>query len=336
MAEIENEDTPRFYHNFNLSTFIITYKCPISCPMCFFAAGPNRKEMLPEFVALKVLEESKKLHIPAIGIAGGEPFLYMDLMSKLIKEAAQSDMTIIVVTNAFWAASEETATQKLRYLKELGLKRIQFSLDDHHQRFIPLENVANALKAAVKLEYDDIKLLGASIGNTGKFKYQLFYLKEILGVDISSIDLIDRARTSHRYYFDEDQERYSFEELEHSDTNDLPVKKPGDCLSEMMLDVNGDIYPCCNNFVGIIGNTYTDNLDEILGKLHLNRYFRILKKEGPFALARYLDRTQGTNFVDKRYGNWCELCADIFQNNQFSKLLLPNISDQEKCPTDIH
>jgi len=309
------------YHSFNLATFIITYKCPISCPMCFFACGPDREEVLSKDLALDVLEEAKDLQIPAIGIAGGEPFFHMVLMRELIKKAASYEMTIIVVTNAYWATSQDAALRKLRDLKELGLQRIQISLDDQHQRSIPIERVANAIRAATELDFEDIKLLGSSKGNSEKFKYQLLYLEEFLAVSTVNIDLIDRARTSHRYFEDQEQARYSFDELEHADSLGLPVKRPGDCLSEMMLDVNGDVYPCCNNFVGRIGNVYADRLRRILENLCFRRYFRIVKEDGPFELARYLDKTQNTNFSKRRYGNWCELCARMFQNDRFRDLL---------------
>jgi MoaA/NifB/PqqE/SkfB family radical SAM enzyme len=315
-------DVSVLYHNFKLATFIITYKCPISCPMCFFASGPDRKEVLPRELALKVLEESHELEIEAIGIAGGEPFLNMRLMRELIEKAASFKMTIIVVTNAYWATSTKAALHKLSGLKELGLQRLQISLDDQHQQFIPIERVANAARAATELGFEDIKILGSSIGNSEKFKFQLVYLEKFLGLPTNDMDLIDRARTSHQYYEDKAQVRYAFADLEQADRLGLPVKRPGDCLSEMMLDVNGDIYPCCNNFVGRIGNAYQNSFREMVERLPLNQYFRIIKEEGPFELARYLDRRQGTRFSQGRYGNWCELCAQVFQNERFRDLLI--------------
>lgn len=95
------------YHNFNLATFIITYKCPVSCPMCFFACSPNRSEVMTKDLALKTIEEIIELKIKIIGIAGGEPFLQIDLMRELIKKATKNGITIIVVTNAYWAIERD-------------------------------------------------------------------------------------------------------------------------------------------------------------------------------------------------------------------------------------
>lgn len=302
---------------FHMATFIITYRCPISCPMCFFACGPDRKEVMFKDLALKTLDELNELKIQTIGITGGEPFLELDLMSELIKKAASYGMTIIVVTNAYWGISEDIAFSKLNGLRSLGLSWIQISLDDQHQQFIPIERVANVLKAAFKLDFEDIKLIGTSKGNTENFKYQLFYLQEVLGICLDEVDIIDRSRISHQYFEYPEQKRYSIEELE----NNLPMEKPGDCLSELMIDVNGDLYPCCNNFIGRIGNVSVNNLPSIIESLKFNKYFSMIKQDGPFKLARYLDETLNTTFSNERYGNWCELCGRIFQNKRFRDLL---------------
>ncbi|MGE5342946.1 MAG: radical SAM protein [Candidatus Omnitrophota bacterium] len=313
-------ETP-LYHNFSLSTFIITYKCPISCPMCFFAGGPDREETMDRDIALSVLEESKALGIPAIGIAGGEPFLRFELMSTLIENARNLPI-IIVVTNAFWATSYDEAINKLKILQEKGLKRLQVSLDDQHQKHIPIERVANAVKAALDLGYEDVKILGSSIGNSETFKYQLFELEHFLGTPVDRTDILDRTRVSHQYFQDDHQRRFSLYEMENADALGLPIKKPGDCLSEMMLDVNHDVYPCCNNFVGRIGNASNTSFISIMKKLGNNKYFRMIKEEGPLAFARYLDRTEGTRYAEGRYGNWCELCGRIFQTETFRDLLV--------------
>lgn len=272
-------------------------------------------------MALRTLEEARELEVPAIGIAGGEPFMNPDLLRKLITQAASFGMTTILVTNAYWAASRDEAMSRLSALREWGLDRIQLSLDDQHQEVIPIENVANAARAALALEYDDVKLLGTSVGNTRTFASQLFYVQELLDIPLERIDLIDRPRTSHTYFEDEEQMRYEFSELESAESLELPVRKPGDCLSEMMLDVNGDIYPCCNNFVGRIGNMHVDTFSDMIERLPSNEHFRILKKDGPFELARYLDETEGTDFSRKKYSNWCELCSRLFQEDLFRDLL---------------
>lgn len=318
---MELDNTPHLIPDFYLATFIITYKCPISCPMCFFACGPERNEVMSKEKALKTLEEINDLKISTVCITGGEPFLQIDLMRDLIIKAASYGMTVLLVTNAYWAISKEVALEKLSSLKKLGLEWIQFSLDDQHLRFIPISRIANALEAAIELGFEDIKILGSSKGNTGKFKYQLFYLEKILGICIENVDIIDRPHVSNQYFEDPEQVKFSFQELEITENSASPAHKPGDCLTELMIDVNGDVYPCCNNFIGRIGNIYDNNIKNIIYNLRHNKYFNIIWGSDPCKLAMYLDKTLNTDFCNRRYGSWCELCAQIFQNDRFRNLL---------------
>ena len=248
------------YLNPKMVTIIITRKCTISCPMCFFGCSPNREEVIPKELALKAIEEINQLHVKTLGITGGEPFLEFDLMKDLVEKADSYGMTPIVVTNAHWATSEEVALSKLNDLRKLGLSWIQISLDEQHQRFIPLERVSNVIKAAKKLNFENIKVIGTSMRNSENFKYYLFSLQEVSGIDLKDIDLLDRPRVSHKSYEDSDQKRYQFSEF--IDVKSHLCPKP-DCLNEMMIDVNGDLYPCCNNFVGSIGNISVNTFQEI-------------------------------------------------------------------------
>ncbi len=307
---------------FSLATFILTRKCPISCPMCFFACGPQRKEMLDRDLALRVLEEVRRLGIHYVGITGGEPTLHMARLTEMIEQATSYGLEPIVVTNAFWGFSQKFALQRLEVLHNSGLRWIQVSVDDQHQSFIPIERVANVLRAASELGFEDIKVLGSSQGNSGNFKYHLVYLQQVLGISMDRIDILDRPRISHQYFEDVDQERYPFTKLGDPSSSDVAISKPGDCLTELMLDVDGSLYPCCNNFVGRIGNAFETSIAKACSSLQTNQYFRILRRTGPFALATYLDEHEGSHFTERQYGSWCELCARIFQDCRFRNLLV--------------
>jgi len=287
--------------------------------MCFFRCSPKREEVISRELALKSVEEINQLNIKTLGITGGEPFLQFDLMREIVEKATSYGMIPIVVTNAHWAITKDTALNKLGDLRKVGLSWIQISLDDQHQQFIPFERIANVIKAAKELNFENIKIIGSSMRNSENFKYQLFYLQEVLGINIEDIDLLDRPRVSHRYYEDYDQQRFEFAEFVNMEPHLLP--KP-DCLTEMMIDVNGDLYPCCNNFIGRIGNLYVNTLQDILISSRYNKYINIIRLDGPFELAAYLDKVLNTNFSEGRYSTWCELCSRVFQKDTFRDLLI--------------
>ena len=74
-------------------TIIITRKCIIACPMCFFGCSPERGEVISRGLALKAIEEINQLHVDTLGITGGEPFLEFDLMKELVEKAVSYKMT---------------------------------------------------------------------------------------------------------------------------------------------------------------------------------------------------------------------------------------------------
>lgn len=309
-----------------MATFIITRKCTIACPMCLFNCGPHRQETLPQDLALRTLDEINRLNIKYVGITGGEPFLEFRLMKEIAKRANCYGMKIILVTNSHWALTKEIAIKRLSELQRIGIERVQISVDDQHQLHIPLERIYNVAQAAKELGFKDIKLLGSTIGNTEKFKFYLLYLQEFLGLRIEGLDVIDGPRVSHQYYEDPSQMRYSIAELENAETLNIPIRKPRDCLMDLMIDINGDVYPCCNNFVGRLGNLYEMNLGEIHAYTKYNMHLQILNKSGPIGLARFIDEYFGTNFCNGRYASWCELCARIFQKSPFKNMLVSSKS----------
>lgn len=54
-----------------------------------------------------------------------------------------------LVTNAYWATSAAESARRVRLLVDAGLNELNFSTGDEHVRFIPLDNVARAVVAAV-------------------------------------------------------------------------------------------------------------------------------------------------------------------------------------------
>lgn len=104
------------------------------------------------------LDEERKVMdvIPKEGFTyaqfiGGEPFIHLDLLKEGIKHAKQIGLGANIITNSFWATSEELALRRLRQLKEIGLDRLALSVDPFHCDYVPLDHVRNAFRAAKSL-----------------------------------------------------------------------------------------------------------------------------------------------------------------------------------------
>jgi len=80
--------------------------------------------------------------------AGGEPTELGEDLLDAIAHVNGLGIGTRVVTNASWATDAEQATLMITKFREAGLDEINFSADDFHLPFIPLQNVVNAWRAS--------------------------------------------------------------------------------------------------------------------------------------------------------------------------------------------
>jgi hypothetical protein len=135
----------------------ITARCPIACDHCIVEAGRHRTEEMSPEIACATLEACARYksgsdrddRIGAVIITGGEPFFAPALLRTILGCAVRLQLVPVVVTNAFWARTEQSALQTLRALPEIAM--LTFSTDRFHQKFISLAKVRNAISAARRL-----------------------------------------------------------------------------------------------------------------------------------------------------------------------------------------
>ncbi|ASJ17315.1 hypothetical protein A3L04_09660 [Thermococcus chitonophagus] len=118
----------------NLS-FFVTYKCNYNCPHCSLNADSKKDLWLPIAVIKKFLKEGKQLGFRVAIFTGGEPTLRLDSLLESIQFAKELGYATRVVSNGWWAFSEESAYNILSQMKEHGLDEINISFDDYHVTF---------------------------------------------------------------------------------------------------------------------------------------------------------------------------------------------------------
>ncbi len=99
---------------------LLTYQCTFECDHCFVFGSPWQIGTMTIDMIRKILDQAKRAgSIEWIYFEGGEPFLYYQTMLAGIDEAIKSGFKIGIVTNSYWATSEEDA---LLWLKPLAGK----------------------------------------------------------------------------------------------------------------------------------------------------------------------------------------------------------------------
>lgn len=131
--------------------FLLTYRCTFECDHCFVWGSPWQEGTMTLGDIREFLSQAKRIGtIQSIYFEGGEPFLYYGTLLRGVIEAAQMGFQVGIVSNAYWATSEEDALECLKpfqgYLQDLSV-----SSDLFHYNEMVSRQAKNANMAAEKL-----------------------------------------------------------------------------------------------------------------------------------------------------------------------------------------
>jgi len=128
---------------------LMTYQCNYECDHCFVWGSPSQAGTMTLRDVRHILREALDVGtVTGIYFEGGEPFLYYGAMLAGIREAAAAGLKVGIVTNAYWATSEEDALEWLRPMAGL-IVDLTISSDLYHADEM-LSRMARAACAAAE------------------------------------------------------------------------------------------------------------------------------------------------------------------------------------------
>ncbi|MFC2022198.1 radical SAM protein [Chloroflexota bacterium] len=132
--------------------FLLTYTCNFECDHCFVYSSPRVKGTFTLNQIKRVFEELIKIGtIRQVYFEGGEAFLFYPLMIEGIRIARDKGFEAGIVTNAYWATTEEDAELWLKSPCELGIFDLSLSDDSFHSEDGEESPAKHALVAARRL-----------------------------------------------------------------------------------------------------------------------------------------------------------------------------------------
>jgi hypothetical protein len=131
--------------------FLLTYKCAFECDHCFVFGSPFAEGTFTLAQVRTVLDEARRIGtVKTVYFEGGEAFLFYPLLVESARLAREIGFSVGIVTNAYFATTEEDAALWLKPFAELGIADLSVSDDAFH--FDEQDNPAKrALRAAQKL-----------------------------------------------------------------------------------------------------------------------------------------------------------------------------------------
>ena len=139
---------------------ILSYQCSAACRHCMYGCSPKWPAdwiREPDLEALLSRLAGKIQASPwgkrtvslnhGLHFTGGEPFLNFDLLLAAVEMAEGLEIpSTFVETNCFWCHSDQVTREKLRELKDGGLKGILVSVNPFYAEYVPFERSERCIR----------------------------------------------------------------------------------------------------------------------------------------------------------------------------------------------
>lgn len=128
---------------------ITNYYCTSHCRHCLYRSGPRwPHDYMDEKGARISFKVCKRLGCHLLHIGGGEPFLNVKGLFKVLTVANHMDVAIeYIETNSSWFKGHEIACDMLSKIKELGVNTLLISSSPFHLEHIPFGKVKGVVAA---------------------------------------------------------------------------------------------------------------------------------------------------------------------------------------------
>lgn len=271
--------------------FLLTYQCNFECDHCFLYCAPDSDGVFTIGKVDSALRQMREMDsMKSACFEGGEPFLYYPLLVESLRRARQFGFSATVVTNGYWAVSEEDAELWLKPMAEIGIHDLSVSDDPIHYPEGQENHAKRAFEVAKKL---NIPCGSICIEEPKVIRDE----KKWRGEPVVGGDVLFKGRSVDKMLGNLPRRTYSvFDECPHED-----LEKPG----RVHLDPFGNIHLCQGI---VIGNIWKKPLKEIMAEYDPESHPVIgpILKGGPAELARKFNFDITPGFVDH-----CHLCFEI-------------------------
>jgi hypothetical protein len=112
---------------------ILTYMCTLECEHCFVCSSPAAEGTFTPGQIADILDQSARLKtVDTVYFEGGEPFLFYPVLLECVRLARTRGYAVGIVTNGYFATSDENARCFLEPIRDLGIADLSISDDIFH------------------------------------------------------------------------------------------------------------------------------------------------------------------------------------------------------------
>lgn len=299
---------------------LLTENCNASCRMCCDSRGIVSGKTVSEQELDLILERIKAVDsISTIGITGGEPLLYPELVEHILNYDFGRYMSFTIKTNGFWGRNinkcESFISRNHRKLADISM-----SYDSFHREFIPVRCLQNIIMTATKYGVHT-EVVGCFLKNGMKPGDILNELEETAYyTDFYYQPVIRTGRAC---------ELKEYEWITPLKTEETEIHCTGVLKPNLLINANLDVYPCCSqvieNTILKFGNLHSQTLNEIIELIKYNKIMFMIFTKG---FRPFLDMMKKNKIkFPNKLTSPCEMCEYLFK----SDWLLEDISQDGIC-----
>jgi MoaA/NifB/PqqE/SkfB family radical SAM enzyme len=312
--DIKNNRNNAFLYSPSILNFRVSYKCNLKCKHCYNSSSNIEQGHINKDTALRVIDEAYACGIRTLGITGGEPTLFPDIIFDMMSQAARLGYkNITMVTNASWGKTLKKAKNLLQKMYALGIKppisNLAISAGQFHHEFLDWSYHKNVITAHHQVMGTKIRVdFEYAPGHSILLDEFINFLKDN-GVNSEWYKLGVRTSLASVGRWKDNQEAYS--------TPMIPVEDLGSCepVEWFTVDPNGDVFPCCgfNKEISglVLGNVNCQSVSDIIQSrnTHIpfiylyNMHFHEIHKK----LANHI-------VLPEKFTSQCEACESIFKD----------------------
>jgi hypothetical protein len=293
---------------------VLTSRCNAQCTHCTTSCGPRERQALSDADIERVMREAAQVQdgTPLVfNLTGGEPFLDFPRLLACVRRGASLGGKVSVVSNAFWARTEEQARARLTELRAAGLTSLAVSVSRFHAPYVPMAQARIALEVADELGLET-ELKAAVIKEDllpGGLLEQ--WQRELDADFINVFPVLPYLRDGA-----------ALPEEEYYRLKGLPEQT---CPAEVLcVESDGTARSCCGSGVSgsflALGNVRDSGVAELRQRLESAPRQKILREQGPIAFARAAISAGLAHHLRARYAGPCDLCAHIASHPQLRRI----------------
>src|SRR5579875_2131454 len=320
--------------NHRVLSILLTYQCTAECTHCGTLSSQHERTRLATSDMLSAIAQAATLGYRLVVFSGGEPTLANKDLLLGIQEASAQGMAVRLVTNAYWAVNEKAARERITSFVDAGLTEINFSTGDQHARFVPLERMIRATRAAAAIKLP-VAIMVETVRERRITKEVLLAHPEFASI---AQDFPESNISIYESHWMPLSPTLVQEYPQGQVINRSNVSFCSGCdsiLSTTTIQADGRIGACCGLGMRIIPELHLGNVRKISLRSAnqcaeddlLKRWIRV---EGPERILMWASTHDPAIEWEDMYAHRCQACLRLYSDSRVKKVIAEH--HQEKLP----